>query len=453
MLNEATLMLITNNVVDNDPYSEQSSTNLSIAATSKTFVVPNTSKFFVGEFVTAYSRANTANYMYGNVTAFNTSTGDLTVNVTTVGGSGSHNDWDVIADKWSNGSWSASLGLSNLEDNRLGKKARSTNAANSSTILRLDFGVRETLDVICALRHNISLGAEVRWRLFDVTQAGNFSVVYDSAKIRAFPANEDFGDLPWGVFDWGGTSNDATNDRQIIHLPKEMITTSSTSTNTIGTGDKTFVVVSVTDLYEGQDVTLRDATNPFNCMLGFIKSITGTTIVVTVDVVEGSGSGLTNWLITAIKATQIPTSYKARFLQIDFFDSSNPNGYIEFGRLVVGTGWRPSVNATFGWDISYVDESSVARSLGGQPYFRRKRKYRKLNFTLNFIPRDEMFQKAFRMDREKGVTDPILVVFDPSDKANLADLTIYGTLSTLSPINNPSVHRYHGKSFSVSEWP
>lgn len=70
-----------------------SSTSLAIALGSKTFTTQAGKSFSVGQFVLATSAANSANYMLGQVTSYSGTS--LVVNVLTVGGSGTHADWNL----------------------------------------------------------------------------------------------------------------------------------------------------------------------------------------------------------------------------------------------------------------------------------------------------------------------------------------------------------------------
>lgn len=76
-----------------------STTSTAIATGSKTFTLPYNSGLpaKVGDTVRIQSRANTANYMQGTVTSFTRPNElSLVVNVTSVGGSGTFTDWDVV---------------------------------------------------------------------------------------------------------------------------------------------------------------------------------------------------------------------------------------------------------------------------------------------------------------------------------------------------------------------
>jgi hypothetical protein len=76
--------------------------------------------------------------------------------------------------------------------------------------------------------------------------------------------------------------------------------TQSTTSTTIGTGSKTFTVTDAAPLfYSGQAVEVRSRANPSTArMKGTVTSSTGTTLVVNVASVDGSGT-LTDWSIMA----------------------------------------------------------------------------------------------------------------------------------------------------------
>lgn len=75
--------------------SGTSATSLLIAVASKSFTATTGRQWDVGQFLTAASAANPANYMHGQVTSYNPGTGALVVNVLDVGGSGTYADWVI----------------------------------------------------------------------------------------------------------------------------------------------------------------------------------------------------------------------------------------------------------------------------------------------------------------------------------------------------------------------
>lgn len=76
-------------------FTATSITELAITLASKTLTIQTGKSFQPGEFVSLASAANVANFMSGQVTAYNSGTGSMTVDVTGTGGSGTYADWNV----------------------------------------------------------------------------------------------------------------------------------------------------------------------------------------------------------------------------------------------------------------------------------------------------------------------------------------------------------------------
>lgn len=76
-------------------YGATSTTSLAIGTGSKSLTVQADKAFQIGQFVQIANTATPANYMFGQVTAYNASTGALTVLVSAVGGSGTFAAWTI----------------------------------------------------------------------------------------------------------------------------------------------------------------------------------------------------------------------------------------------------------------------------------------------------------------------------------------------------------------------
>lgn len=72
-----------------------STTSLAIGTGTKALTVQTGKAFVVGQWVTVTSTATPANWMHGQITAYTSGTGALTVNVTAVGGSGTYAAWTI----------------------------------------------------------------------------------------------------------------------------------------------------------------------------------------------------------------------------------------------------------------------------------------------------------------------------------------------------------------------
>lgn len=73
-----------------------SSVAIGTGAKTLTLATPSTKVFIANSYVLAFSASNTANYMYGTVTSYSNSTGDLVLSVSVTGGSGTITDWVVM---------------------------------------------------------------------------------------------------------------------------------------------------------------------------------------------------------------------------------------------------------------------------------------------------------------------------------------------------------------------
>lgn len=70
-----------------------STTSLSISIASKVFTIQTGKAFVPGMFMIAYNSAS--NWMFGQVTAYDSGTGSLTLNVTKISGSGTYASWQL----------------------------------------------------------------------------------------------------------------------------------------------------------------------------------------------------------------------------------------------------------------------------------------------------------------------------------------------------------------------
>ena len=72
-----------------------STTSNSVSIASKTFTTQAGKAYVIGMYVVVASTGTPANTMFGNITAYNSGTGSLTVNVIQITGSGTNTDWSI----------------------------------------------------------------------------------------------------------------------------------------------------------------------------------------------------------------------------------------------------------------------------------------------------------------------------------------------------------------------
>jgi hypothetical protein len=81
--------------VSGTDFNATSTTSLTVGTGSKTLTVQAGKLYQIGQFVIIAYTTTPANFMYGQVTAYNSVTGSLTVNVSAIGGSGTQTAWSV----------------------------------------------------------------------------------------------------------------------------------------------------------------------------------------------------------------------------------------------------------------------------------------------------------------------------------------------------------------------
>lgn len=104
--------------------------------------------------------------------------------------------WPLVSDTatLSGGSWT--LPLTNLQTAALGTVARSTNDANSSTIINADYGSAKAISVVALVRHNLRSAAT--WRVRGSAASDMSAPVYDSGTVSVWPVQWPTNTLPTG---------------------------------------------------------------------------------------------------------------------------------------------------------------------------------------------------------------------------------------------------------------
>jgi hypothetical protein len=94
---------------------------------------------------------------------------------------------------------SSTLPKENLQNLQIVRIFRT--GAVTSLQIDVDFGSSKLVDLMSIINHNFTISASIRWRL---SNASDFSSsLYDSGTVDVWPAIEDFGSSPWGIFTWG----------------------------------------------------------------------------------------------------------------------------------------------------------------------------------------------------------------------------------------------------------
>src|SRR5258708_5693879 len=95
----------------------------------------------------------------------------------------------------SGGSWNASYPRTNLQSLPLSRVARSTDLNTANTAIIATSSVTRRVGLIALARHNFSLTATIRVRLY--ADAGMLTLIYDSGVVDVWPEVYPYGQLEW----------------------------------------------------------------------------------------------------------------------------------------------------------------------------------------------------------------------------------------------------------------
>jgi hypothetical protein len=254
------------------------------------------------------------------------------------------------------GSWSTTLPLTNIKTRSLSRKARSTNAANSSTKLRFSLDSARVIGSVAIVNHNMQKDATWRYRVY--SDSGYSTMVYDSGTINVWPL------MPYGSYEWE---------------------------------DENFWDLQLSD----EEIAL------------FTKTL-----------------------------TYVPdTIASAQYYQIEFFDSTNTDGYVELGRIFVGAIYQPTLNMNLGASIGDETNTVVDVALSGAEFFDRRTSYRVAQFTLDHLTYNESIING-DIIKISGVDAEVVYIYDDNTALDLHRRAFLGRLRALSPISQPYNTRY-----------
>lgn len=115
---------------------------------------------------------------------------------------------------------------------------------------------------------------------------------------------------------------------------------------------------------------------------------------------------------THVAVFYAPANALCQSIKIDITDTSNPDGYLEVGRLFMGRTVEPTYNPEWG-DISqgYVDLTEVQRAGDNTKYFYTKPKMRTLELSLKHLSQAEALSGFYDAQREVGLSGEVFYAF------------------------------------------
>lgn len=285
----------------------------------------------------------------------------------------------------SGGSWVSTMPLVNLKDRQLGVKARAADMGLMATKFLGSLPVNQAVRVLAIANHNLSLEARMRLRLnddpsFPVAPVGTPELVGTPSGLlvaltHTIPSVDDT--PPEGYFDSGWV-------------------------------DVWPAVYASTDLDWNAD----------NWWDG--------------RYLEEDIGGYTRTLVVLL-----PQVTRPLYLQWEFDDQENPDGFVEMGRLFLAPSWQPVRNANFGATLGWEDSTDVQPAISGAEFFDVKVPCRVAQFRFDNMTENEGLSSPFEIMRRMGVHEEVLFMWDPDDTIHATRRQFLGRLRQLSPLEFP----------------
>lgn len=117
---------------------------------------------------------------------------------------------------------------------------------------------------------------------------------------------------------------------------------------------------------------------------------------------------------------------------IEFDDTANPDGYVQFDRVFAAEFWQPSINYSVqGNGLAFIDQTDVETTVNGVESFGRKIALKSFRFGFDYLPEAEAFAAGYDLSRWAGRDREVLVIPDPLDRPNIMTRSFIGSMSRM----------------------
>lgn len=138
------------------------------------------------------------------------------------------------------------------------------------------------------------------------------------------------------------------------------------------------------------------------------------------------------------------------YWRFDLRDADNPAGYMQLGRVFIGSSWQPDYGLLSGASIGYESRSTSIEADGGAEYHQTRRSPLVVRFNLEAQTQEAAMCKILEMQRQLGTTGELLFTWDTGDTLYQPARTFLGRLRSLSPLTAINSNLWSA-SFEVKE--
>ena len=126
--------------------------------------------------------------------------------------------------------------------------------------------------------------------------------------------------------------------------------------------------------------------------------------------------------------------------------------YFQAGRVYLSKVFQPNINASYGYQEGFIDNSRKNRSISGNEISTTRKPLKMVEFTMDFLSKNEIYGSLYDIDKTRGSTKDILIIRDMDETSYFQKQYIYGTINELNPITIASLNIYQ-KSYKITELP
>jgi hypothetical protein len=378
---------------------------------------------------------------------------------------------------FSGGTWAAALPLTNLQDRRLAKVARTSAVTVAATQFDTDLKAARPVRVLSLVSHNFTTAATVRHRglsalpIFDSVTVGDASWTASGTPTRSAAAVTSGDGVPLDLIgdDTAGANEYfykavtfTGNGQKVVSIRMKKGTSAPASGSMFQMFDlslglrikatvtwdgsnapvvvmTTGTLVSSTDMGSGAyrlvflstSVTAANSHEVYvhpaatdaeqgNVYAGDVTAWNAATDQLVYD--TGCEAGWPSGVDAeeadgyAMTATHVAdTAQSAQYWRTNIADTANADGYVEIGRLVMAGGYQPTYNMSYGARLGWQDPSTRSDSDGSATFFKVRSRRRVASLVLENVEEDEAFDQSFEIQRRLGTTGQLFIVLDPED--------------------------------------
>ena len=121
-----------------------------------------------------------------------------------------------------------------------------------------------------------------------------------------------------------------------------------------------------------------------------------------------------------------------RYLRLEINDTSNPDGYVDLGRLVAASGYIPVINFEVGAGLGWQTSSTSVESDGGATFHNARYQRRVFNCVLANQSENEAMVHLWEITRLMGTSEQFFFIYDIDDTIHLGRRSFICVMKELS---------------------